>query len=650
VTLTDDHSVDLPPFTTLATAATNTAFRGIALAPASGAPTPTPQADLAITKTDGVTDVVPGGSTTYTITASNAGPDAVTGANVADTFPAALTDTWTCVGAGGGTCTAAGAGNINDTVNLPSGGSVTYTASAAISAAATGTLSNTATVTAPAGTTDPTPGNNSATDVDTVTPQADLAITKTDGVTTANAGTSVVYTITASNTGPSNVTGATVADTFPATLTATWTCAGAGGGTCTAAGAGNINDSTVNLPAGGSVTYTAAAQISIGATGTLSNTATVTSGVTDPTPGNNSATDTDTIVAHVVRPAQVDMNGDGFTDFVQVRATGSPFSGNSAAPGSNIPRFMGARGKVKYFAQHPNAVATGAQFQQYWYVSDNLTASGYGVAWGDAAIDWNVPADYDGDGRTDVAVWRTGAPGEALFYVIRSSDFTVMFQNFGQAGDDPTVVADYDGDGIADMAVFSCPSSPGPCSFNYIGTKDNPSGSVTSVSWGTGTPGSLSPIAGDYDGDKKADFCVYREDPAIPGQGQYALHKSDGSADEFVDWGLYNEDIVVPGDFDGDGKADFMVIRDTHPQYVFYLLTRTGQVSSYDWGITGDVPTPGDYDGDGKTDVAVWRPSANLSDDWFYVINSHDGSVQGRVWGQCTTAPCDEPVADWQVH
>ncbi len=256
----------------------------------------TASADLAIIKTDGVTSVVAGGSLTYTITASNAGPRNAPGAIVADTFPAALTGTWTCVGAGGGTCTASGSGNINDTVNLPSGGSVTYTVSAAVSASATGTLSNTATVTAPGGVTDPNPGNNSATDTDTITQSADLAITKTDGVTSAQAGGSVTYTITASNAGPSNASGATVADTLPAALTGTWTCVGAGGSTCTAAGSGNIND-TVNLPSGGSVTYTVSATVSASATGTLSNTATVTApgGVTDPNPANNSATDSDTI-------------------------------------------------------------------------------------------------------------------------------------------------------------------------------------------------------------------------------------------------------------------------------------------------------------------------------------------------------------------
>jgi uncharacterized repeat protein (TIGR01451 family) len=311
VNLPSGGSVTYTASCTISAAATGTLSNTATVTAPAGVTDPTPgnnsatdsdtlgaSADLSITKTDGVTTATPGGSVTYTITASNAGPSNATGAMVADTFPASLTCTWTCVGAGGGTCTASGSGNINGSVNLPSGGSVTYTASCTISAAATGTLSNTATVTAPAGVTDPTPGNNSATDSDTLGASADLSITKTDGVTTATAGGSVTYTITASNAGPSNATGATVADTFPASLTCTWTCAGAGGGTCTASGSGNINGS-VNLPSGGSVTYTASCTLSAAATGTLSNTATITApaGVTDPTPGNNSATDSDTIQA-----------------------------------------------------------------------------------------------------------------------------------------------------------------------------------------------------------------------------------------------------------------------------------------------------------------------------------------------------------------
>ncbi|QNN55718.1 DUF11 domain-containing protein [Diaphorobacter ruginosibacter] len=128
-----------------------------------------PTADLSITNTNGATSVTPGSSVTYTVTASNAGPAGVTGATVTDTLPAALTNaTWTCTASGGGTCTASGSGSINDTVNLPMGASVTYTVKATVASTATGTLSSTATIAAPAGMTDPTPANNSATDSDTV--------------------------------------------------------------------------------------------------------------------------------------------------------------------------------------------------------------------------------------------------------------------------------------------------------------------------------------------------------------------------------------------------------------------------------------------------------------------------------------------------
>lgn len=141
---------------------------------------------------------------------------------------------------------------------------------------------------------------------------ADLSITKTDGQVTATPGSPITYTITASNAGPSPATGATVADALPAVLTgATWTCVGAGGGTCTANGSGNINDS-VNLPVGASVTYTLTATLDPAATGTLSNTATVSlsgGGVSDPNPGNNSATDTDAIIYSCSAPLIVVPDG-----------------------------------------------------------------------------------------------------------------------------------------------------------------------------------------------------------------------------------------------------------------------------------------------------------------------------------------------------
>src|SRR5204863_260638 len=138
--------------------------------------------DLSITKTDGQTTAAPGSTITYTITINNAGPSAAGGTSVIDNFPAAITSaSWTCLATVGSSCGAAsGTGNIGDTVNLANGGTVTYTAMATVSGSASGTLSNTASVAAPGGVTDPTPGNNSATDTDTIVQTADLSITKTD--------------------------------------------------------------------------------------------------------------------------------------------------------------------------------------------------------------------------------------------------------------------------------------------------------------------------------------------------------------------------------------------------------------------------------------------------------------------------------------
>ncbi len=307
----------------------------------------TPQADLAITKTDGVTSVTPGGTTTYTIVVSNNGPVNVVGATVIDNLPAAITsDTFTAVGSGGATgFTASGTGNISDTVNLPNGATITYTLHANIAANATGTLSNTATVSPPVGVTDPNLANNSATDTDTIALTADLAITKTDGVTSVTPGGTTTYTIVVSNNGPSSVTGATVTDVLPAGITSdTFTAVGSGGATgFTASGTGNISD-TVNLPNGATITYTLHANIASNATGTLSNTATVSPpvGVTDPNPGNNSATDTDTVTSGatlaLVKTAGSATYAPGGTTTYSISVTNSgPSNADSLSVVDNLP-------------------------------------------------------------------------------------------------------------------------------------------------------------------------------------------------------------------------------------------------------------------------------------------------------------------------
>jgi len=191
--------------------------------PNTRTPTPTPvQVDLTITKTDGAATYTAGSSTTYTIVVTNAGSNGVTGATVTDTFPSVITASWTCAATGGATCTASSSGNISDTVNVPVGGTLTYTVTANISPSATGNLVNTASVTVPSGYNDTNGANDSATDTDTqYIPTVNLQITKTDNPASATytPGSPITYTIVVSNTGPDTVFSATVTDTFPAEIT-----------------------------------------------------------------------------------------------------------------------------------------------------------------------------------------------------------------------------------------------------------------------------------------------------------------------------------------------------------------------------------------------------------------------------------------------
>ncbi|MCH9650301.1 MAG: DUF11 domain-containing protein, partial [Deltaproteobacteria bacterium] len=250
--------------------------------------------DLSITKTDGLSQVVAGEPLTYTLVAANAGPGDEATAVVSDTLPADLSCTWTSVAAGGATNNGSGSGDVNDTVSLPSGSTVTYSISCSVASDATGTLSNTATITGSE--TDSEGTNNSATDLTTVIQQADISITKTNGTTESVPGTSTTYTVVVSNAGPSDDPSVSVTDTLPSDLSCTWNSVAAGGSTGSAgSGSGNLSE-TVSLPAGSSVTYTLSCNIDASASGSLINTATAT-GSFDGNASNNSATDTDSLAS-----------------------------------------------------------------------------------------------------------------------------------------------------------------------------------------------------------------------------------------------------------------------------------------------------------------------------------------------------------------
>ena len=219
-----------------------------------------------------------------------------------------------------------------------------------------------------------------------------------------------------------------------------------------------------------------------------------------------------------------------------------------------------------------------------------------------------VPADYDGDGRTDIAVWRELPSGEAAFYILESSTNVVRTEWFGKTGDIPTVVGDWDGDRKADLAVFRNSAFDGQSYFFYLGSWNNPKKSVTSLAWGTA--GDV-PQSGDFDGDGLADTAVFR-----PSDNVWYIQQSSDNQIIYKQWGLAT-DKFVPSDYDGDGKTDLAVFRDG----VWYLQQTTNGVQTIEFGVADDEPVTADYDGDGKSDLGVYR------DGMWYLQQSRDGFV-----------------------
>jgi subtilisin-like proprotein convertase family protein len=272
-----------------------------------------------------------------------------------------------------------------------------------------------------------------------------------------------------------------------------------------------------------------------------------------------------------------------------------------------------------------------------WY-----TNPGAPVNWG-IATDFFQPADYDGDGKQDIAVWRPGAPFNAAFYILQSGTNTLRTDVFGQTGDDPSVVGDYDGDGKADPAVYRAGTNPGDQSFWYYRGSVGPnSGLVVGFVWGLNGD---FPSPGDYDGDNKYDYVVQRN----AGGGNAVFHErlSGGTSVSF----LYGTptDVIVPGYYDADCKADIAVVRSAGGVYNWFIRSSVvdGATSGFVFGNSGtDFLTQGDYDGDGFTDISVWRPNADPGQNFFYWRRSLDGVITGGEWGQNG----DYPVANFNSH
>jgi hypothetical protein len=224
-----------------------------------------------------------------------------------------------------------------------------------------------------------------------------------------------------------------------------------------------------------------------------------------------------------------------------------------------------------------------------------LSGSGYqktSIVFGGSGYE-PVLADYDGDGKSDPAVYQESTGTWKV--MMSKQSYAVQTMEFGGSGYTP-VPADFDGDGLADPIVYQ--ESTGtwiilPSGSAYVG--------MTVELGGNG----YKAVPADYDGDGKSDIAVYRRST---GDWYFKLSTLDYFTMS-VQFGGSGR-LPVPADFDGDGKADPAVYKEASGEWNVMMTKYSYMIAQAFHGGNGYVAVPADYDGDGKGDVVVYNESA----------------------------------------
>ena len=330
----------------------------------------------------------------------------------------------------------------------------------------------------------------------------------------------------------------------------------------------------------------------------------------------------------------------------QFRALFTNADGSAATTGAALRDALRARADFDGDGLSDLVVWRGSTGTWYWLES----AKGYRLdsqhqaQWGSqAAGDIPKVGDVDGDGKADIGVWR---PSLGTWFWLTSSsgynhDAPLQMQWGSQSQGDVPLVGDMDGDGQTDLLVWR--ASTGTWHWLTSSSGYDPA-QAGSKQWGSQLHGDV-PVVADIDGDGRDDLTVWR---APTGTWYWLTSSTDYNYENAAakQWGnAALGDVPAVGDVDGDGQSDLMVWRASDGTW-YWLLSSTGYSysshGSRQWGnqSMGDIPLVGAFDPTGRAALTLWRASTGT---WYWLTPSSGYAYASAVGVQWGTSP-DVPI------